>query len=93
VKAGQKIILEQGIKEDCRSVLFIKNNKVYYKSDAFIEIAKHLSGWPSILKYSYIIPKFLRNGIYDIIAKNRYRFFGKKTVCFIPTKENQKKFL
>ena len=92
-QSGKNIMKEHGIKENNNSVLFIKNNKVYVKSDAVIEIAKHLTGWPKILKYSYIIPTFLRNGLYDIIAKNRYRIFGKKSACFIPTEMKQKRFL
>jgi len=92
-QSGKDLMQAHGIKEDNNSVLFIKNDKVYSKSDAIIEIAKHLSGWPQILKYSYIFPSFLRNGIYDMIAKNRYQIFGKKSTCFIPTELTQKKFL
>jgi predicted DCC family thiol-disulfide oxidoreductase YuxK len=92
-QSGKELMQAHGIKEDNNSVLFLKNDKVYSKSDAMIEIAKHLTGWPKMLKYSYIIPTFLRNGMYDMIAKNRYRIFGKKSICFIPTELTQKKFL
>jgi predicted DCC family thiol-disulfide oxidoreductase YuxK len=90
---GTIIMQEKEIMIENKSVIFIKKDNVYYKSDAIIEIAKFLTGWPSIIKYSWMIPKFIRDGIYDFIAKNRYRIFGKRTTCFIPTKDIQKRFL
>jgi predicted DCC family thiol-disulfide oxidoreductase YuxK len=79
--------------ENNSSVLFIKEGIVYDKSDAMIEIAKLLTGWPSLFKYSFIVPKFLRDGIYNFIAKNRYRMFGKSSTCSVPTADNQNRFL
>ena len=92
-QAGIDIMHQYGIEAANKSVIFIKEDKVFYKSDAIIEISKLLTGWPRILKYSYLVPKLLRDGIYDIIAVNRYRLFGKRTTCSIPTKEHQHKFL
>jgi predicted DCC family thiol-disulfide oxidoreductase YuxK len=92
-QAGIDIMHQYGIEAANKSVIFIKEDKVFYKSDAIIEISKLLTGWPRILKYSYLFPKLLRDGIYDIIAVNRYRLFGKRTTCSIPTKEHQHKFL
>jgi len=92
-ESGKNIMQTNGIKEDHNSVVFIKNKTLYFKSDAIIEIAKHLTGWPRIIKYFYFIPKIIRDCIYDIIAKNRHRIFGKKKGCFIPTKAQQIKFL
>jgi predicted DCC family thiol-disulfide oxidoreductase YuxK len=62
-------------------------------SDAIIEISKKLMGWPRFLKYGYLIPKGIRNLVYDLIAKNRYRIFGKRDICSIPTPANKHKFL
>lgn len=75
------------------SIILIEGNKYYEKSSAALHIAKHLSGgWP--LLYGFIIlPKFIRNAVYDFIAKNRYKWFGKKESCMIPTPELQAKFL
>ena len=75
------------------SVLLVKKGKLYQKSNAALEIAKHLSGlWPAlyILK---IVPSFLRDGMYTWIARNRYRWFGKKEACMIPTPELRSRFL
>jgi predicted DCC family thiol-disulfide oxidoreductase YuxK len=75
------------------SVVLIKNNKVYQRSSAALEIARQLTGlWP--LFYAFIIvPPFIRNAVYDWIARNRYRWFGKRDECMIPTPELKSRFL
>ena len=92
-EAGEKLMQEISIKENSNSVLFVKDGLVYYKSDAVIEIAKHLSGWPSILQYSIIIPRFIRNFIYELVAANRYRIFGKQDQCMVPKEKDRGRFL
>lgn len=91
--AGEKIKNQYLVKQDTSSVVFIKENLVYYKSDAIIEIAKLLSGWPRIALVAVVFPRFFRNWIYDLVAKNRYRFFGKQSVCTIPAKSIEYKFI
>ncbi len=90
---GVKIMNQYLIKQDAPSVILLKDTLVYYQSDAIIEIAKLLSGWPRIAVLAVIFPKFLRNGIYDLVASNRYRFFGKQTICATPSKANEYKFI
>jgi predicted DCC family thiol-disulfide oxidoreductase YuxK len=92
-KTGENIIQEYRVLNDRKSVILIKEGIVLYKSDAIIEIAKQITGWPSILKYGYLFPKFLRDGIYDLIAKNRYYLFGKKESCSIPSEKDSKRFI
>jgi predicted DCC family thiol-disulfide oxidoreductase YuxK len=91
--AGAKIMNQYLVKQDARSVIFIKENLVYYQSDAIIEIAKILSGWPRIGILAVIFPKFLRNWVYDLVAQNRYKIFGKQMNCSIPSKANEHKFI
>jgi predicted DCC family thiol-disulfide oxidoreductase YuxK len=91
--AGIKIMNQFLVKQDARSVIFIKENIVYYKSDAIIEIAKLLSGWPRVAILAIVFPKFFRNWVYDLVAQNRYKIFGKQTVCTVPSKANEYKFL
>lgn len=75
------------------SVLLMKDGMLYQKSNAALEIAKHLSGlWPALYIFK-IIPPFLRDGLYMWIARNRYRWFGKKDACMIPTPELKSRFL
>ena len=74
-------------------ILHHTNQKVYYKSTAALRIA-YLLGFPNnIFAIFLIIPAFLRNYVYDYIAKNRYKWYGKKDACMIPTPELKNKFL
>ena len=91
--AGENIIRQYNILNEGKSVIFIKDRIVFYKSDAIIEIAKQIKGWPHIFKYACLFPKFLRDGIYNIISKNRYSLFGKKETCMVPTEEDRSRFL
>jgi len=92
-EAGEKLLHQYSIKESISSVLFITKGAVYYQSDAVIEIAKLLTGWPSVFKYTIIVPRFFRNYIYQLIAANRYRLFGKQDQCMVPKEEDKKRFL
>jgi len=75
------------------SIILIENGKAYVKSTAALRVARKLSGaWP--LFYGFIIiPSFIRNWVYDFIARNRYKWYGKKESCMIPTPELKAKFL
>ena len=75
------------------SLVLIEEGKIYFKSTAALKIAKNLRGlWPICYPLIFI-PAFLRDPIYDWIGKNRYRWFGKKNTCRIPTPEERVKFL
>lgn len=75
------------------SIILIKNDKVFIKSAAVLEIIKDLPiGW-RIFRIGIILPKVIRDWLYDIIAKHRYRIFGKKDECPIPSKDVQDRFL
>ena len=91
--AGQNIIHQHGLLNEGKSVVLIKDGIVFYKSDAVIEIAKQIKGWPHIFKYGYLFPKFLRDGIYNLIAKNRYFLFGRKETCAIPSEKDKERFI
>jgi predicted DCC family thiol-disulfide oxidoreductase YuxK len=91
---GQKLLTHYKLPaNDFNSFVLIENDSVYLKSDGALRVAKKLAGlWP--LLYGFIIvPKFLRDSIYDLIARNRYKWFGKKDSCMIPTPEIREKFL
>jgi len=75
------------------SIILIREEHFLQRSDAALEIAKQLGGaWP-ILYVFKIIPRFFRDGMYDWVARNRYKFFGKKDSCWIPTPELKERFL
>ena len=71
----------------------IADNKIYTKSTAALIVCKQLSGIIKILYTFIIVPGFIRDFIYDLIAKNRYNLFGKRESCRIPTEEEKNKFL
>ena len=75
------------------SVILIDNEKVYTKTDAVIQIARHLKGWPRFFSIIRFIPKPIRDFGYDLIAKNRYILFGKKASCMIPDASIRHRFL
>jgi predicted DCC family thiol-disulfide oxidoreductase YuxK len=76
-----------------QSLLLLKKDKIYTKSTAALLIAKEMKGaWP-LLTVFLLVPSFIRNFVYDWVAKNRYSWFGKKEQCMIPTPELQQRFL
>lgn len=91
--AEELLIAKLPDKELLDSIVLIENGKQYTKSSAALRIAKNLSGAYPLLYIFMVIPKFLRDWVYSIIAKNRYKWFGKKDACMIPTPELKKKFL
>ena len=78
--------------DDFDSVILLKNNQLFQKSDAAIEIAKNLSGAWKYLAVFGVLPTFFLNFFYDIIAKNRYKIFGKTETCRMPTPELRERF-
>ncbi len=75
------------------SLVLIENNKAYIKSTAAIKLTKYLKGLYPLTICLLLIPKILRDIVYDYIAKNRYRWFGKSNSCIIPTEKTMKRFL
>ncbi len=92
---GAKLIAERAIdttKVD--SIILIEPGVAYFtKSDAALEISKSFSGGWKLLSVFTWIPKSFRDVVYDQIARNRYKLFGRKDACMIPTPELQAKFL
>ena len=80
-------------KDDFDSFILISQNNVYKKSSAAFEIAKQLNGWPKYFASLRFLPLTFTDLVYDFIARNRYKIFGKKDVCRIPSKEEKSKFL
>ncbi len=74
------------------SILLVENNKLYTKSSAALRIAKNLNGLFPLLYGFIIVPKFIRDWFYDIIARNRYKWWGKQESCWVPTPALKNKF-
>jgi predicted DCC family thiol-disulfide oxidoreductase YuxK len=92
---GQEILAYIGldVKNIDSIVLYEPGVAYYYKSDAALQIAKRLNGLFSLGIIFKIIPTGIRNSLYDYIAKNRYKWYGKKESCMLPTPELKAKFL
>jgi predicted DCC family thiol-disulfide oxidoreductase YuxK len=75
------------------SFVLIQHHKAYTRSTAALKVARQLKG-PSALLYGFIIvPAFIRNAVYNLIARNRYRWFGKQDECMVPTSALRQRFL
>ncbi len=78
---------------DLQSIVLKDGNTILNKSSAALTIAKNLNGlWP-VLYMFMIIPKFIRDWVYDLIAANRYKWFGKLDECMIPSPELKSRFI
>jgi predicted DCC family thiol-disulfide oxidoreductase YuxK len=75
------------------SVVLIAGSKVLTQSDAAIEVAAQLGGIWSLTPMLRVFPRFLRNAVYNWVARNRYRWFGKREQCMLPRPEWKDRFL
>ncbi len=79
--------------EKIETIIYYSDNQVYKQSDAVIQIMNSLGGVWKIGIVFKIIPKFIRDGLYSYVAKNRYKWFGEKDTCRMPTQEERERFL
>ncbi len=92
---GEKLVEERGIDTSkVDSIVLVEPGVAYYtKSDAVLRIGQGFGGlWKGLALFTWI-PRIIRDALYDFIARNRYKWFGKKDQCMIPTPELQAKFL
>jgi predicted DCC family thiol-disulfide oxidoreductase YuxK len=93
-ETGQALMRSAGLPADeINTVVLMEEGKAYTHSDVALRVARHMVGlWP-LATVLYIVPKFLRDAIYNWVARNRYRWFGKKEACMVPTPELKSLFL
>ncbi len=93
-ETGQKIIAYLGIDKTIDSIILYEPGYAYFiKSEAVFRIIKHLSSSVKLLLVFNFIPTNIKNIFYDCIAKNRYKWFGKKENCLLPTEDISGKFI
>jgi predicted DCC family thiol-disulfide oxidoreductase YuxK len=91
---GEKLLLQHGInREETDSVVLIEDEKANTHSTAAFKIARNLDSFWKVFYIFLIVPKFIRDFFYRIMAKYRYKFFGQKETCMIPTPEIRERFL
>ncbi len=92
-KQGQAIIKQHPHLENVDSLILVEDGQVYTRSTAALRVAKRLKGlWP-VFGINLLLPEFIRNSVYDMVAANRYKMFGKQDSCMIPTPELRDKFI
>ena len=77
---------------DLDSFVLIAAGRVTLRSDAWLSICRQLDGWPGLLSVFWVVPRFVRDAVYDFIGRHRYQWFGKKPECMIPTPDIQRRF-
>ena len=79
---------------DLTSVILVEDNRFYTKSDAPLHLVKYFDRkiW-RLSAVFFIVPKFIRDAVYNYIAKNRYKWFGQQESCMLPTPELRSRFL
>lgn len=93
-ESGRRLVTENGLDPDVlSSVILIEDGKVYRESTAALRIARHMSGAWKLLRVFVLIPRPIRDAVYRMIARNRYRWFGKSETCWLPTPELRARFL
>jgi predicted DCC family thiol-disulfide oxidoreductase YuxK len=91
---GEKLYARLGLKSsDWDSNLLVLEGRVYTELDAFIEVSRRFGGAWRLTPILYAIPRGLRDWLYNRIARNRYRWFGKRDVCYLPTPHVAARFL
>ncbi|UTW62801.1 DUF393 domain-containing protein [bacterium SCSIO 12741] len=80
--------------ENYQTFVYLKNNQVYLKSNAVLELCKDLGfPWRGLYPIKFILPLFLRDFLYSLVSRNRYLILGKKDSCSLPTAETRRLFM
>jgi predicted DCC family thiol-disulfide oxidoreductase YuxK len=91
---GETLYARFGLKSgDWDSNLLVLEGRVYTELDAFIEVTRRFGGLWRLMPLLYAIPRALRDWLYNRVARNRYRWFGKREVCYLPTPDLAARFL
>jgi len=90
---GQKLLQQFNLPTNTfNSFILYQDDKVFTRSTAALKMFQQLKGWRWV-KVLWIFPKFIRDAVYNLISKNRYKWFGKKNECWVPTPELKARFL
>lgn len=90
---GKQLLAAYGLSGNIDSMVLITDGRAHIKSNAALRIAKELSGIWKLAYVFIIVPHPLRDFFYDFVARNRYKWFGKKGSCAIPSPDVRKRFL
>jgi predicted DCC family thiol-disulfide oxidoreductase YuxK len=93
--AGKQLLERHDLPpDDLQSVILIENGNIWFESIAVLKIGQTLRfPWSFLCHASFIVPKFFRDWVYKLIARNRYHWFGKRDICILPNENLQARFL
>lgn len=92
-ETGQQLLKQYRFSKEIDSLVVIEKQKVYIKSSAALHICRKLTGFWRFFSILKVVPPIIRDYFYDMFAKNRYHWFGKRDSCILPTAEMKKRFL
>lgn len=91
---GQQVLKQFGLHpSDFNSFILLEDGKLYSKSSGALRMLKHLGGGWKLFYVFILVPAFIRDAVYNFIATNRYKWFGKTESCMLPTAEQRELFL
>jgi predicted DCC family thiol-disulfide oxidoreductase YuxK len=90
---GKEVIKKSGLENVPDSILFYSEGTLYAESDAVLRVVKFLKMPYKWLVVFRVMPRMIRDGMYRLIARNRYRWFGKRDTCRVPTAQEREKIL
>jgi len=91
---GRDLLVKNGLDpDDPKSFLFLYKGRVWTSSSAVFALAKHLRGWPALIRVFWIVPRPVTDALYGLFARNRYNWFGKADICRVPTPEMHARLL
>lgn len=79
--------------DDTDSVVYISDSKIFLRSSAVLHLLRDIGGGWKLFYWFIIIPRFVRDFFYNLIAKNRYRIFGRRDICMVPSDNFKNRFL
>ena len=91
--SGKELLKKYHVSAEVDSMVLVDSNHCYIKSTAALMICKNLKGVWKFLYFLIVIPRPVRDLLYGITAKNRYRWFGTKVSCMLPSEEDRKRLL
>ena len=90
---GQNLLKQSDLPTNTfNSFILNQDEKIFTRSTAALKMIQQLKGWKWV-KIFWIVPQFIRDAVYNLVARNRYKWFGKKEECWLPTPELKERFL
>ena len=93
-EVGRRLLEQHGMNTlEPETVVLIRDGRAFTMSDAVLEIVRHMRFPYPLLLVGYVLPRFIRDALYRVVARNRYRWFGRRDSCMMPTSDLRRRFL